>query len=136
MSIKRGLYAFLSAEAGIAAIAGDRIWPEVIPDQVFDTASKRPCLVYRRNSAARSVTFCRTVGLIASTFDIDCYAKTYDGAEQLAAAVRSALTDYTGMMGSVPVNRVFLDQDFDLLDIEPGLFRVVLTFTIWHDESL
>lgn len=136
MSIKRGLYAWLNAQAGITAIAGSRIWPEVIPDQVFDEASKRPCIVFSRSGTERTRTFCGTIPLVASSITIDCYARTYDGAEQLAAAVRSSLTDYRGAMGDEQVQDTRLDSDFDLVDLEPGLFRVSLGFTVWHTETL
>lgn len=136
MSIKRGLYAFLTTAPGITALAGTRVYAEVIPDQDFDQASLRPCLVYSRQGVERTRTFCGTIPLVTSTFSIDCYAPTADAAEQLAAAVRSALTDYRGLMGSVTVQDVQLVNDFDLLDLEPGLFRVALSFAIWHLETL
>lgn len=136
MSLKRGLYSWLTAQAGITAIAGDRIWPEVIPQQDFDQASKRPCLVFSREAAERERTFCGTQALLVSRMRIDAYARTYDGAEQLAQAVRSALTDYAGLMGSTTVQDAVLEQDFDLMDLEPGLFRVSLVFAIWHTETL
>lgn len=136
MSIKRGLYAWLNAQAGITALVGANIYPEIIPDQVFDAATKRPCLVFSRQSTERTRTFCGTIGLMASTFSIDCYARTYDDAEQLAQAVRAALTDYRGAMGVETVQQAQLVGDFDLQDLEPGLFRVALSFTLWHTETL
>lgn len=136
MSIKRALYTYLSTHASVTALAGDRVYPEIIPDQVFDAVSKRPCVVYRRSSADRRKTFCGTDTLVASSFAVDCYARTYDGAETLAAAVRSALTDFRGDMSGITVKDVALSSDFDLLDLEPGLFRVSLGFDIWHVENL
>ncbi len=136
MSIKQGLYTFLGAQSAITNLVSDRIYPEVIPDQVFDAASKRPCLVYSRQGTERTRTFCGTIGLVQSAFNVDCYARTYQDAEALAAAVRSALTDYRGAMGSETVQSTQLIGDFDLLDLEPGLFRVSLAFAIWHLETL
>lgn len=135
MSIKSALAGFLQSAPGITAIAGDRSYPEVIPDQVFDAASKRPCVVWSRQSAERAKTFCGTGPLTRSTFSIDCYARTSAAAEELAQAVRTSLTDYRGTMGGVEIKDAALTGDFDLLDLEPGLFRVALSFDIWHDES-
>ena len=136
MSIKRAVYAWLGQQAGITALAADRIWPEVIPSQDFDAATKRSCLVFSRDAVERTRTFCGTIPLVVSRVSISSYARTYDAAEQLAQAVRAALTDYRGAMGSVTVADVQLEQDFDLMDLEPGLFRVDLVFAIWHTETL
>lgn len=136
MSIKAALATFLRTDPGIAALAGDRSYPEVIPDQVFDEASKRPCVVWSRQGASRDRTFCGTGPVTQSTFSIDCYARTSAAAEGLAQAVRTALTDYRGSMSGVEIKDVQLTSDFDLLDLEPGLFRVALSFDIWHDETL
>lgn len=136
MSIKAALATFLQTAPGITALAGDRSYPEVIPDQVFDAASERPCVVWSRQSAERDKTFCGTGPITRSTFSIDCYARTSLEAEQLAQAVRTALTDYRGSMSGVEIKDVALTSDFDLLDLEPGLFRVALSFDIWHAETL
>lgn len=135
MSIKAALANFLQTTPSIIALAGDRSYPEVIPDQVFDAASKRPCLVWSRQSAQRDRTFCGTGPVTRSTFSIDCYARTSAASEELAKAVRDALTDYRGQMAGVEIKDVALTGDFDLLDLEPGLFRVSLSFDISHDES-
>lgn len=136
MSIKVALSTFLRTESSITAIAGDNVYPEVIPEQDFDAASKRPCLVWGRQSVDRTKTFCGTIALVRSTFSIDAYARTSQRAEELAQAVRASLTDYKGDMHGVLISDVALQSDFDLLDLEPGLFRVALSFDIWHAESL
>ena len=136
MSIKTALSTFLRTDVGITAIAGDNVYPEVIPEQDFDAATKRPCRVWSRQGAERTKTFCGTIPLVRSTFSIDAYARTSQRAEELAQAVRSSLTDYKGDMYGVFISDVSLSSDFDLMDLEPGLFRVALSFDIWHAESL
>lgn len=134
MSIHSGLYAFLTADAGVSALVGTRVYPLVIPDQVFDEATKRPCLVYGRQTVDPRKTFCETIALRRSTFAVDCYAKTMAVAQSLALAVKSALVDYRGAMDDVTVSDVSLETETDLMDLEPGLFRVALSFAIWHTE--
>lgn len=134
MSIQTGLYAFLAADAGVNALVGNRIYPLVVPEQNFDETTKRPCLVYARTGLDLTKTFCGTIDLERSTFAIDCYARTYAAATTLAAAVKAALTDYVGAMGDTEVREVSLENEFDLMDLEPGLFRVALSFFIWHAE--
>lgn len=132
MSIKTSLYTFLSTATTLMAVVSDRVFPEIIPDQVYDAASKRPCLVYSRQGVDRDMTFCGTDSLVKSTMWIDCYARRYADAESLAEIVRGLLTDYHGDMAGTFISAIHLEQDFDLMDLEPGLFRVHLVFGIWH----
>lgn len=132
MSIQSSLYAFLSADAGVSALVSNRIFPLVVPGQDFDEVTKRPCLVYAQQGVDRSKTFCETIDLQQATFSIDCYAKTYAAAVSLSAAVETALLDYKGPMGDQEIADVALQNKFDLMDLEPGLFRVALSFVIWH----
>lgn len=134
--MKAALYALLTTTAAITAIIGDRVYPEIIPEQVFDAASQRPCLVYSRQSVIRDRTLCATDSRVQSTFSIDCYARTSQAAEELAQQVRVALTDYRGTSEGVTILDAALEGDSDFLDIEPGLFRVMLTFRFWHTETL
>lgn len=132
MSIKTAIYSFLTNDIGVAAIVDDRVYPNVIPQQVFDAASKRPCLVYRREGLEQTSNVCATELLQKSVFSIDCYARTYEAADMLATAVKAAFESVAGIMAGVAVNRVFLDDEFDLDDPDPGLFRSHLVFSIWH----
>lgn len=133
MSIKAGLYTYLTSVGGVTAIAGDRVYPKVIPDQVYDEASKRPCVVFSVDDTERSRTFCGTIGLRRVRVALDSYARTYEGAEALAEALRTAMIDYTGYMGSTYVEQTDSENDFDVdPDLEPGIFRVRQVYVIWH----
>lgn len=134
--MKAALYSLLTTTAGVTQLVGDRVYPEIIPEQIFDAASQRPCIVYRRQSVERERTLCSTDSKVQSTFALDCYARTAAGAEDVAQAVRVALTDFTGTVAGVSVVDTALIGDSDFLDIEPGLFRVMLTFRFWHSETL
>lgn len=128
--IETGIAAYLNADAGLTALVGTRIFPVLAPQGV--TA---PYVIFARAGAARSSTTCGTDKKVAGTWQFDAYAKTYKTAAQIARALRLALIDYTGLMGDTPVDRVFLETEFDLDDPEPGLFRVSQTYTIWYLEE-
>lgn len=132
MSFKSSLYQYLSGDAGISALAGDRVFPGVIPSQVYDEASKRPCVVYSVEDTEKSLTFCGTETLIQRRVAFDCYAKTAAAAESLKQAVTDALEDFTGDMEGTHVDAVQHEQEFDVVDLEPGLFRERLVYRIWH----
>jgi Protein of unknown function (DUF3168). len=131
--IKQALVSILANNPGVADLAGDRVFPQIIPQEDFDGLSKKPCIVYQRTGVGRQQTLCGTSPTMSSVFSIDCYAQTYAGAEALANAVRTALVDYRGSVAGVRISTAILDNEIDLLDIEPGLHRVSMTFTIWHD---
>lgn len=133
--IAEGLFYYLSQNGGVSAIVAARIFPLVIPQATAATLLRQPCLVYTRLEVRRQQKFCGTDGLVRSEFQLDCYATTYAGSQNLAAATRAALIDFRGVMGSVDVRTTFLDSEHDLVEPDPGLYRVVQRFILWHDES-
>lgn len=130
--IEAGLYSYLSSNTQVSAIVGDRIYPLMIPLAVYDAAIQRPCLVYQRDGSARQRTYCGDSNVVNASFQIDAYAIDYDSAISLADAVRVALVAYRGVMGAVTVKDVVLENDFDLLDTEPGLYRRSMNYTVWY----
>ena len=136
--IHEGLFAYLAADAGVLAYVDNgnvvRIFRQVIPQKIPEGVPRVPCLVYERSGVERQVTYCGTSGLVRSTFSIDSYAVKSSIAHELAAAVRDALLDYRGVMGGIAVSFCSLENEFDLQDIEPGLYRVVQSWSIWHEE--
>jgi len=129
MSLEASLYSFLAADAGVAALVSTRIYPAIIPQ-----TGLQPCIVYNKQSRDRQQLFCGVDGLLRTTVDIDCYAKIYDDAVGLANAVTAALTNFSGTLGTTRVPKVFLDNELDLQDIEPGLYRQSQTWIFWHRE--
>lgn len=135
--INEAVYQHLVATAGVAALVGTRIHPLVIPQRIAATSQRVPAVVYSISGVDRAVSYCGTDRLVRSTLGIDCYAAGYDAARALATAVRTALVDFSGPMGSatvVPVRTCNIETEFDLMDIEPGLYRVSQQWTIWHEE--
>jgi hypothetical protein len=131
--IGEALFSHLTADAGVALLAGTRVYPLVIPQHVYNEATKLPCVVYQRTGTDLPINTCGAEALAGTSMRIDAYARSYDLAVQLAAAVRAALVNHAGPMGSVHVSRVNLESELDLLDIEPGLYRVSQTYSIWHE---
>lgn len=133
-SIKEALYQHLISQAAVTVLAGSRVYPDILPQE-----PALPAVTYIRRGVERSKTFCGTESLARSSFQLDTWAKTYAEAEELAQAVRAALTDFVGTMGGSPgvyVSDVALENDFDLSDLEPGLFRVSMDFLVSHAETL
>jgi hypothetical protein len=139
------LRAHLAADAGVASIASNgttaRIFPHVIPQKTdhADDVPRVPCIVYELAGEDRDRRFCGTSRLIRSRWRIKCFAVKFADAIALGDAVRNALIDFSGVMGTgadaVEVRDCALDQAFSVEDMEPGLFRVEQTYSLWIVEE-
>jgi hypothetical protein len=136
--VSDSLYNYLSAQVSSVT---NRVYPLVIPQQVYDEATKQPCLVYTMDTDTRQVTQDGTNALVRGSLQVDCYARSYKAAQTLAAAVRTALVDYSGLMAaatspitSTEVNRIHLEGESNLMDEEPGLYRVMQRYAVWYYE--
>lgn len=108
----------------------------IIIPQATPVQQRVPCVVFNRGNVDRQVRYCGTDGVIRTSVTLDCYAISYTAARALATVVRESLIDFRGLLGnSLMVRAASLEGEFDLLDIEPGLFRVSQSWNIWHEEE-
>ncbi len=129
--LHQSLKVHLEADTQFSAGFFYMIIPQATPIQ-----QRVPCVVFNRNGVDRQVRYCGTDGIVRSSISLDCYATSYSDARSLAAIVRSALIDFRGQLGgSLAVSAASLVNEIDLVDIEPGLFRVSQTWDIWHVEE-
>lgn len=134
MLIEEGLYAFLAADSTLNndpnfGVKG-RIFGMLAPQNTVT-----PCIVYSKIVQIESQTLCGTDNLVRALMQIDCYTKEYKESKQVAKAVKLRLRDYKGLMGTVRTANIVLDNEVDLNDPDPGLFRVSQTFFIWYYEE-
>lgn len=127
MTMEASLFSYLSTNAGITALVVKRVYPGIIPQ-----SGVQPCIVYNKQSRTRQQTFCGTSNLLLTRLEIDCYADTYIQSVALANAVTAALQDFSGDMAGTDVPKIFLENEIDLSDIEPGLYRQSQTWAMWH----
>lgn len=130
MSIQKSVYSVLDDDAGVSALVKG-IFPMVIPQQ-GGASTRIPCITYRKTTTNRQQRYCGTDGTVGDQFTIDAYGKRYADAQKMADAVKAALIDYRGAKGDRFIANIHLDNEFDLMDIEPGLYRVSMTFEVWH----
>ena len=96
MIIQAALYAYLSTESGVAAIASTRGYPVFIP-----LDADLPAWSYQVFEYPAPLAHDTTEGLETCRVQITCTATTYLVAVNLARAIRAALHGYTGTMGGV-----------------------------------
>lgn len=123
----------LKASSAYSALAADRIYPLVIPEE-----AAFPAAAYTVTGTNRHSSHDEIGGLAEATVRVDCLAGSYSSAKALASAVRVALGGYTGSAGQ-QVQGVFVQdesQDYSPDDIESRRYFVhTITFTIWHRET-
>lgn len=126
MNIKQALDVHLSQ------LFSGRIYPDHLPQ-----TPSYPAVTHLRVGTGRSKNFCGTERNVVSSFQIDAWALTYGEAEETAQQVRDLMIDFKGQMGGSPGVMVFdtaITTDIDLSDLEPGVYRVSMTYDINHAE--
>jgi hypothetical protein len=135
-TLHEALKIHLTSDTSLAALLGQRFYYIIVPQAAAGLPERMPCVVFNRAGVERQVTYCGTSGLIKTSVSLDCYALRYTSARSLAAEVRKTLTDFRGLLGGLlSVSAASLVNEFDLVDIEPGLFRVSQTWDFWHNEE-
>lgn len=111
MSAESTLYGWLDADAGLAALVGERIYPDVIPqDQPL------PAVAFARTQTEPIATIHGTVPASFVGMQIQCWAATRAIAEQVADAVVAALLAH---------GEIFTARDV-LFDADSGNFGTAI----------
>lgn len=122
--IAKGVYSRLGT-SGISTIT-DRVYPKVAPLNV-----RAPFIIYGVDSDMSDTLFDGAETLRQSFIDVDCYAKEYLKAHELAAAVETAFVDYRGALTSaLTAEYIRLERKFDLFEADTQLYRVSLQLYI------
>ena len=94
MVIEEAVTYHLENDAGVAAIAGDRIYPNVIPQDV-----SLPALAYQVISRPGIMAHDGPPGYALPRFQVTAQAETYNQVVSLVNAVRVAFDGFSGLMG-------------------------------------
>lgn len=130
------LGAYLLTIPEVTAICGQEIYKLRLPQQIDQARSIWPAVCWFRVGAARTKTFCGTDTVIQSQYQVDAYSADPDEPQALARAIRRALVDYIGLMGSCRINTISIANDYDFgPEFEPGIYRRTTTYTVNYVES-
>lgn len=137
--IRPGLFAFLAADASIAAVVTEggisRIYPIMLPQGV-----RQASIVYTKISGEGDYTLRGPTGYAQPRFQIDAWAPgpSPDAAVALANRVKDALDGFTGAIGTgenaVFVQGIFVAGEREDYDDATEMFRVSRDYIIHHDE--
>ena len=127
---EEGLFTYLSTHAGLSALVGTKIYPQVIQQ---DTTL--PAVTYNLISKnRRQSTIGGNYGLVSPIYEFRCYATTYSQAKNIGEQIKSALLNYSGAIGSYTVQGCFYVSEFDGYDSETKEFYVSQEFEFYYTE--
>lgn len=117
-------------------IVGTRAFPVVLPQ-----SADLPAITYARTTGAYDHNLKGSSGVAIPTFELDCWAPTYEQADQIAEAVRQKMQGFSGTMGSVTVTSVILDDESDHFEpaqdaSDRAVFRITLRYRVQHRVSV
>jgi hypothetical protein len=117
---EQAVFAVLAANAAVAAIVADRVYPTVLPQ-----SAEVPAIVYTRVSADHTHTLGGASSLASGRVQVNCWADSYAEAAELARAVRLAVQGYRGEVAvgaeSITIDGLFALSTGDLADPSAGL---------------
>lgn len=130
MSLETALRTYTLAGATVAALAGTRMYPRVLPQ-----TPTLPAIVYQRIDTRRLHDMAGPDGLPRTRMQVTCWAADVAGAVAMAAAVRERLDGFRGAWGSEAVGACLCVGERDIDDPEARRAGVALDFLIQYQEG-
>lgn len=141
VNIHKAIASHLLHDSRVALLVDVRVYRLPVPPR-----TPFPYISYQRISERRIRHFKASVGLLASTIQIDCWSEDSNQAIELADAVRRSLdhlehVDLGREPNAVAISAAYLENSIDDFT-EPtdgmnlGVHRVIQTWDIWHAETL
>jgi hypothetical protein len=131
--IQEALYTRLTGFAGLSALAGTRIYAQLMPqDPTY------PSVVYMRVSAERETAMGADPGLVHSRFQLDAWSNVAKEARDVTEQIRLALERWRGTSGTTVIQDSFIDSQQDLapeLVSNVALYRTITEVMIHHSDS-
>lgn len=128
-TVNEALYELLTANAGVAALVGDRVYPVKMPQK-----AAFPAIVYAKSGGARSHSNDGSSGFNRAVFALDCWAASLAQASAVANAVRLAVDGYRGTVLGVDFNGVFLVGEEEGWDDDRAMAYASLDLEVLHNE--
>jgi hypothetical protein len=127
--IEQDLRAYLLAKPAIAALVGDRMYPERLPQR-----AALPAITYQRVFGTSLFTHDGAAGLGRGRLQLDCWGSTYQQSAELAEAVRAELAGYLGPMGGTGSVAPRIGTVIDAPEPEIDRWRRIVDVPLWHSE--
>jgi hypothetical protein len=134
--IEQALFTHITTDSTITDLMGTRLFPNKIPQ-----GQPLPAAEYQQDGGKREHTMAGADGLVDSEYFITCYAESYSKAKELAMAIRQRMDGFSGTVGGVVIDVIFLTNEVDVPEFKAGTdilsrYGKKLTFTVWFKESV
>ncbi len=130
MTVEAALYSLLKNNAGVAAKVGDRIYPNILPQNI-----QYPCLSFRNVSTQSDQTMSGISGFAQGRFQIDVWSNNHLEACQIREVVRLALQAYRGTVDGVVLQEVQYENATTLYEPELRVHHIAMDFLIGYTEA-
>ncbi len=129
MTLESELRTYTLAGPAVAALVGTRMYARKLPQN-----PTLPAISFQRIDTRRLHDMTGPDGLPRPRIQVNCWATTPAGADDLAAVVRQRLDGYKGTWGTLTIGSCLLVGEMDLDDPETGRTSVALDFMIQFTE--
>lgn len=133
-TIDDALVARAAAFAGLTALIGSapmRLYPIGAASQ----NSARPYVTYQLISGPRVHAMGSDPGVAHPRFQLSCWDDTSTGARNVADQVRACYSRFRGILLSVDILDVFVDDEHDLgREADTRYYQRAVDLTVWHRE--
>jgi hypothetical protein len=115
----------LSQDVGVAALAADRVYSEVLPQ---DPAT--PAVVFAEVHADEDYALDGPTGGRRASVEVDSWAKKRADATALGLAVKDALSGHSGGAAGLSVQSILFITERWAFDPETGLYRTTQDYEV------
>ena len=115
--IEQVFYSILAGDGTVAALVSTRIYPLLVPQDVA-----LPAISYQKISGPRDYNHDGAAGFVKGRIQVTAVDDSYDGVKALFAAIRGALSGYTGTVSGVRIWASFLENEIDSQGREDRFF--------------
>jgi len=128
--LEKAIFTRLSTDAGITALAGNRIYPQILPQN-----PTLPAITYFRVSTTKPYAQSNSVNIAQARLQISCWAETYSVMKSLVEAVRKSLDGFSGVVNGIQITS-YLNTCYDLYDDDTGIYHGIVDFKIFYEEAI
>lgn len=102
----------LKNNAGVSAIVGSKLFPR----RLAKGEPRTPALVIRHAESEEPIAHSGSLGIVLTWIEIDCVESSEKALGVLMKAVKDAVRGYQGLMGSIQVKSVYIENEGDIED--------------------
>ena len=125
--IEEAVFLVLISSLQVTSLVSERIYPKVIPQN-----TNFPAVVYSQISGVRQHTLENTDKMVPSRWQFTCVAETYTELRGLSDAVKTALNNYVGTVGTVHIQNIhFIDDNLASKNKQPIIKLINCNFDMF-----